>query len=224
MPFKGAFQSTWLGYTIRLVSGTKLLAYPDELHVPERYTREGIEKRKARREAQIRRAAAHISEGVEEDHEHVHRAINETGWEEALGEKVRVKVKKHKHNREEHAHVDPTTGEEHVVRPGEQGRQQSSQGAATHEGSGASGQAEEQTARDMSEAERGDAGTGDAARPSLSPTDSEETVVDVPVRSGAPYGARANIEKALKAVERAEHGEPNPNLVSWLGPDDPENP
>lgn len=216
MPFKGAFQSTWLGYTIRLVSGNKLLPYPDEVHVPERYTREGIEKRKARREAQIKRAAAHISEGVEEDHEHVHRAINETGWEEALGEKVRVKVKKGKHNREEHAHVDPHTGEEHVVRPGEE----SARGSGTSGGDRAEGQ----TARDMSEAERGGAAATEAARPSLSPTDSEETVVDVPVRSGAPYGARANIEKALKAVERAEHGEPNPNLVSWLGPDDPENP
>lgn len=191
MPFKGAFQSTWLGYTIRLVSGNKILPYPDEKHVPERYTPEGIEKRKKRREAQIHRAAAHISEGLHEEQEEVHRAINETGWEEALGEKVRVKVKRNQHKREEHTHLDEQ-GQERAVQPGS-----------------------------ASEAERGQAG---GTRPAVSRSDSEETVVDVPVRSGAPYGARANIEKALKAVEKAEHGERDPNLVSWLGPDDPENP
>ncbi|KAK8866180.1 hypothetical protein IAR55_001331 [Kwoniella newhampshirensis] len=46
MPFQGAFQTTFVGTVIRFVSGNKLLRYHDEIDVPERYTKEGVERRR----------------------------------------------------------------------------------------------------------------------------------------------------------------------------------
>ncbi|WWD17614.1 hypothetical protein CI109_102055 [Kwoniella shandongensis] len=46
MPFQGAFQTTFVGSTIRLISGNRLLRHHDEIDVPERYTKEGVERRR----------------------------------------------------------------------------------------------------------------------------------------------------------------------------------
>ena len=42
MPYKGAFQSTFLGTAIRFVSRNRLVKYPDETDFPERYTKESV--------------------------------------------------------------------------------------------------------------------------------------------------------------------------------------
>jgi hypothetical protein len=51
--YNGAFQSTTLGRTIRLISGNRLLKYEEEVHVPQLYAKERIERIQTRqRDAQ----------------------------------------------------------------------------------------------------------------------------------------------------------------------------
>lgn len=46
--YHGAFQSTTLGRTIRLLSGDRLFKYQDEVHVPQQYTKARIDDIKIR--------------------------------------------------------------------------------------------------------------------------------------------------------------------------------
>lgn len=50
MPYAGAFQSTILGRVIRLTSRNRLLKYPDEVDFPEDYTREAIARKVERQQ------------------------------------------------------------------------------------------------------------------------------------------------------------------------------
>ena len=63
-PYQGAFQSTFVGRAIRIISQNKLLKYPDEIDFPKAYTRESI----ARKVEQQQRIQLNRSHGSGNNH------------------------------------------------------------------------------------------------------------------------------------------------------------
>ena len=187
-----SYQTTMIGSLIRLASGNRLLKYPDEIHFPDRYTVDTIQREETRLSivhSRLQQAQGKNFPRVERAQSRPHPerdapsgGVHEKGAQQAGAVAPGMNAQQMEKIREEPAAMGGTQDGSRLTPPGT---------PPPHRGNSAS-------------------------------ADSDATAID---NSGAPQDQPVFGPNGIPVYHTAEEGgKEDPNLVTWYGPDDPENP